>query len=119
MATTRAALEPSVRRWMPFYSLGIAHPGAVTLHNNPRFMHSFKRTDERTIDLIAVDLLRSRERGVPRYNEFRRQLRLRPAATFDEISGGELATANQLLRDLRQRHREGRHHRRYVRRAAA
>src|SRR6185436_28285 len=54
------------------YSLGVAHPGAVTLHNSPRFMHSFDRTDKLTIDLIAVDLLRSRERGVPRYNEFRR-----------------------------------------------
>ena len=59
-------------------------------------MHRFKLTDERTIDLIAVDLLRSWERGVPRYNEFRRQLRLRPAATFEEISGDELATANRL-----------------------
>ena len=78
------------------YSLGIAHPGAVTLHNSPRFMHRFDRTDNLTIDLIVVDLLRSRERGVPRYNEFRRLLRLRPAATFDDISGGDPATANQL-----------------------
>jgi hypothetical protein len=92
---SRAALE-SVGAPDAFYSMGIAHPGAVTLHNSPRFMHSFKRIDELTIDLNAVDLLRSRERGVPRYNEFRRQLRLRPAATFDEISGGDLATANQL-----------------------
>jgi hypothetical protein len=78
------------------YSLGVAHPGAVTLHNSPRFMHRFDRTDKLTIDLIAVDLLRSRERGVPRYNEFRRLLRLAPAANFDDISGGDPATAQQL-----------------------
>jgi Animal haem peroxidase len=92
---SREALE-SVGAPDALYSLGVAHPGAVTLHNNPRFMHSFERTDGRTIDLIAIDLLRSRERGVPRYNDFRRQLRLRPAATFDQISGGDQATANQL-----------------------
>ena len=78
------------------YSLGVAHPGAVTLHNSPRFMHRFDRTDKLTIDLIAVDLLRSRERGVPRYNEFRRLLRLAPAETFNDISGGDPATARQL-----------------------
>jgi len=66
------------------------------LHNSPRFMHRFDRTDKLAIDLIAVDLLRSRERGVPRYNEFRRQLRLAPAQTFKNISGGDPATARQL-----------------------
>jgi len=68
----------------------------VTLHNSPRFMRRFERTDKLTIDLIAVDLLRSRERGVPRYNEFRRQLRLAPATTFDDISAGDPATAHKL-----------------------
>jgi heme peroxidase len=81
------------------YSLGVAHPGAVTLHNSPRFMQVFDRTDGVQIDLNAVDLLRSRERGVPRYNDFRRLLRLRPAATFDEISAGSGSTAEQ-LRDI-------------------
>ncbi len=38
------------------------------------------------IDLGAVDLLRARERGVPRYNEFRRQLGLNPIETFDELT---------------------------------
>jgi hypothetical protein len=32
--------------------------------------------------LAAIDILRSRERGVPRYNEFRRLLRLSKARSF-------------------------------------
>ena len=81
------------------YSQGVAHPGAVTLHNHPRFMHQFERTDGIVLDLAAVDILRSRERGVPRYNEFRRLLRLHPAKSFGEISADDPATAEQ-LRDV-------------------
>ncbi|ABK73346.1 peroxidase [Mycolicibacterium smegmatis] len=77
------------------YSLGVAHPGAVTLHNSPKFMRQFQ-SETHLIDLIAVDILRSRERGVPRYNEFRRQLRLKPATSFEEISGGDQATADRM-----------------------
>ena len=75
------------------YSLGVAHPGAVTLHNSPNFMRRFDRTDGHVIDMISTDIIRSRERGVPRYNDFRRQLRLKPATSFDEISGGDRDTA--------------------------
>jgi hypothetical protein len=82
-----------------FYSLGQAHPGAVTLHNNPRFMHRFERTDGIPLDLAAVDVLRTRERGTPRYNEFRRLLRLHPATSFAEISAGDAETAER-MRDI-------------------
>ncbi|KHO19997.1 peroxidase [Mycolicibacterium setense] len=75
------------------YSLGVANPGAVTLHNSPNFMRRFDRTDGHVIDMISTDIIRSRERGVPRYNDFRRQLRLKPATSFDEISGGDRDTA--------------------------
>jgi hypothetical protein len=52
------------------YSFGISHPGAITLHNNPRSLQAFERDGER-IDLSVVDLVRTRRRGVPRYNDFR------------------------------------------------
>jgi hypothetical protein len=78
------------------YSLGIAHPGAVTLHNSPKFMRQLTHSEKHVVDLIAVDILRSRERGVPRYNEFRRQLRLAPATSFEEISGGSQETADKM-----------------------
>jgi hypothetical protein len=69
-----------------FYSLGIAHPGAITLHNYPRFLQEFRKPDGSVVDLAATDVLRIRERGVPRYNEFRRLFHLEPAATFEELT---------------------------------
>jgi len=65
-----------------FYSLGIAHPGAITLHNYPRFLQDFHKSDGTVVDLAATDVLRIRERGVPRYNEFRRLFHMKPAETF-------------------------------------
>ncbi|MGE3757536.1 MAG: peroxidase family protein [Pseudobdellovibrionaceae bacterium] len=37
-------------------------------------------------DLAAVDIVRDRERLVPRYNEFRRQLGLKPIKTFGDLT---------------------------------
>ncbi|MFI5979062.1 peroxidase family protein [Streptomyces sp. NPDC051452] len=68
------------------YSFGTSHPGLVTLHNYPRFLQEFQRPDGKLMDLGAVDILRSREVGVPRYNEFRRQLHLLPAKDFDTLT---------------------------------
>ena len=67
------------------YSFGIAHPGAISLHNYPRFLQHLERPDGTRLDLAATDILRIRERGVPRYNQFRRLFRLRPAESFEEL----------------------------------
>lgn len=69
-----------------FYSLGTSHPGALTLHNFPKHLQHFEKADGSVVDLAVVDLLRIRERGVPRYNDFRRRFHLPPAATFDDFS---------------------------------
>lgn len=69
-----------------FYSFGTQHPGMVTLHNYPRFLQEFERPDGALMDLGALDILRSRELGVPRYNEFRRLLHLEPAESFDDLT---------------------------------
>ena len=71
--------------------LGIAHPGALILHNFPNFLCRLElppdASGEREIvDLGAIDVLRDRERGVPRYNRFRRLLRLKPATSFEELT---------------------------------
>jgi hypothetical protein len=68
-----------------FYSFGIANPGRISLHNYPRFLQTLKRSGE-TIDLAATDIVRTRERGVPRYNDFRRLFHLQPIRTFDELT---------------------------------
>jgi hypothetical protein len=74
------------------YSFGRSHPGAITLHNYPRFLQHFDRPDGTLIDLAATDLLRIRERGVPRYNEFRRRFHKSPVRSFEELTGdGERA----------------------------
>jgi hypothetical protein len=68
------------------YSFGLAHPGALVLHNFPRSLQHFERPDGIVVDLAAHDILRSRELGVPRYNQFRRLLRLKPFTTFEELT---------------------------------
>jgi hypothetical protein len=69
------------------YSFGTIHPGLVTLHNYPRFLQTFERPDGTGVmDVAAVDILRIRELGVPRYNEFRRLLHLAPAKDFESLT---------------------------------
>ena len=41
------------------------------------------------VDLGAVDLLRARERGVPRYNDFREQLGLKRVESFEQLTEDE------------------------------
>ncbi|HZM89586.1 MAG TPA: peroxidase family protein [Blastocatellia bacterium] len=72
-----------------FYSFGVMHPGAIRLHNYPRFLQLLVRADAPTIDLAAVDILRDRERGVPRYNEFRKLIDKEPLKKFEELSSNK------------------------------
>jgi heme peroxidase len=81
-----------------FYSFGIAHPGALSLHNYPRFLQEFRRPDGAVLDLASIDVLRVRERGVPRYNQFRRLFHMKPVESFEELTGGDRETAAELSR---------------------
>jgi hypothetical protein len=56
------------------------------LHNYPRSLQQFQHPDGIVIDLAAHDILRSRELGVPRYNQFRRLLHLKPFSSFEEMT---------------------------------
>ena len=68
------------------YSFGHTNPGAIRLHNFPRDLQHFVRPDGQVVDLAATDILRSRELGVPRYNEFRRLLHLKAASRFETLT---------------------------------
>jgi len=68
------------------YSMGTSHPGAITLHNYPRFLQHFDRPDGFQMDLAAIDILRSRERGVPRYAKFRELFHMKPVTSFEQIT---------------------------------
>jgi hypothetical protein len=83
------------------YSFGIAHPGAITLHNYPRALQDFVRDGEH-IDLAVVDLVRTRRRGVPRYNDFRAALHKPRVRDFEEISSdpASVATMREVYRSV-------------------
>jgi hypothetical protein len=79
------------------YSFGISHPGAITLHNFPRSLQAFERNGE-VIDLSVVDLVRTRRRGVPRYNDFRAGLHRPRLTSFEQLSTNEESVRR--LRDV-------------------
>src|SRR5271156_3274774 len=79
-----------------FYSFGINYPGAITNNNYPNFLQNLNAPDGFIRDLGTVDILRDRERGVPRYNQFRRLLRMPAPKTFEELTGGNLQLAQEL-----------------------
>ena len=70
-------------------SMGRQRLGALVLHNHPQFLQNIKlpRLDTPTqqIDIAALDLIRDREHGVPRFNEFRRQYGLRQLTSYDDF----------------------------------
>ena len=69
-----------------FYSFGLMHPGAITLHNFPNTLRDLTRPDGTRLDLAAVDIMRDRERGIPRYNQFRQLINRKPVTTFEDIT---------------------------------
>jgi hypothetical protein len=85
-----------------FYSFGISHPGAITLHNYPGFLRQLPMRNEKGeyvkdsagnqiyMDLASVEITRDRERGVPRYNEFLRLLHKTPVTTFEDITSNRV-----------------------------
>jgi hypothetical protein len=69
-----------------WYSFGKASAGAVCLHNYPNALRKLTRVDGQITDLATLDIVRDRERGVPRYNDFREAIRMPRRRTFDEIT---------------------------------
>lgn len=85
MDKVRRALDGGLTMADVCYSFGISHPGAITLHNFPRFLQQFESPNG-LIDLAAIDVLRDRERGIPRYNEFRELMHLPRVSSFDKLT---------------------------------
>ncbi len=85
-----------------FYSFGVNYPGAIRAHNTPTFMRDLhvpadeEFPKDRHLDMGVVDILRDRERGVPRYNNFRRLFHMAPARTFRNLTGGDKVLAKEL-----------------------
>ena len=73
------------------YSIGTSYPGAPVLHNYPRHLRRLPEKIDQGImtDLAATDIVRDRERGVPRYCAFRRILRMSVPKSFQELTEDE------------------------------
>jgi hypothetical protein len=80
------------------YSLGISHPGAITLHNYPRSLQEFERENGERIDLSVVDLMRERHRGIPRYNDFRQGLHKPRIKRWEDLT--ESSESVRKLKDI-------------------
>jgi hypothetical protein len=99
--TVRGNATPAMRRygladWA--LSMGRQRAGKLTLQNHPLFLQdlSMPRLKSATgkIDVLALDIIRDRERGVPRYNEFRRQYGLRQLTRFDDFIDPNLSKSS-------------------------
>ncbi len=94
-------------------TLGRQRLGLLQLGNTPVFLQNLHlpRLDSKTqqIDVAALDLIRDRERGVPRFNEFRRQYGLKQLTSFDDFVDHTLAATDpsriqqeKIIQDLRE-----------------
>jgi hypothetical protein len=94
--TRKAVDEYGMTDWV--YSLGLAHPGAITLHNHPNALRNLVRVNGDHVDIATIDILRDRERGVPRYNEFRQKLRKPRIEKFEDLTPD--AEWNEQIREV-------------------
>jgi len=67
------------------YSFGTQHPGALVLGNYPEVLQQLQLPIG-VVDMGAIDVLRDRERGIPRYNDFRQQMRLQRVASIEALT---------------------------------
>lgn len=84
-------------------SMGRQRLGLLTLQNHPQFLQNLRmsRLESATkqIDVAALDLIRDRERGIPRFNEFRRQYGLKQLTGFDDFVDQRLARDSPARRE--------------------
>jgi hypothetical protein len=100
-------------------SMGRQRLGALTLQNHGLFLQNLplpqRDSPSGMLDIAALDLIRDRERGVPRFNEFRRQYGLAQLTGFDDFVDPRLARGSPeraaqerlvgLLREIYGQHR--------------
>lgn len=84
---TGAMRQKGLANWA--LSLGRQRLGRLTLQNHPQFLQNLQlprlQSVTQQIDVAALDLIRDRERGIPHYNEFRRQYGLTQLTSFDDF----------------------------------
>jgi len=75
-------------------SMGRQRLGLLHLRNLPQFLQNLPMphipSESGKLDIAALDIIRDRERGVPRFNEFRRQIGLKTLTSFDDFTNVRL-----------------------------
>ncbi|MBX2883221.1 MAG: hypothetical protein KTR32_24930 [Granulosicoccus sp.] len=70
-------------------SMGRQRLGLLHLRNLPQFLQNLPMphipSESGKLDIAALDIIRDRERGIPRFNEFRRQIGLKTLTSFDDF----------------------------------
>ena len=86
-------------------SMGRQRLGALTLQNSPLFLQNLSMPrlpgGSGKVDVLALDLVRDRERGIPRFNEFRRQYGLKQLTSFDDFADPHLPKDSAELAEQR------------------
>ncbi len=90
---TRHMHERGLDNWG--LSMGRQRLGVLHLRNLPLFLQNLPMphlgSPSGKLDIVALDLIRDRERGIPRFNEFRRQIGLKTLNGFDDFVDVRLA----------------------------
>lgn len=98
---TEAMRSKGIANWA--LTMGRQRLGLLELGNTPAFMQNIEiprlKSETGKIDIAALDLIRDREHGVPRFNEFRRQYGLRQLTGFDDFIDKRLPPDAEALRD--------------------
>ncbi|MCO6427803.1 peroxidase family protein [Nitrosomonas communis] len=101
---TEAMRQKGLASWA--LSMGRQRAGELTLQNHPQFLQNLKmpqlQSSTQQIDIAALDLIRDRERGIPRYNEFRRQYGLKQLTGFDDFIDPRLPQDSPVRREQEQ-----------------
>lgn len=101
----RATLKKSPKRSKELMKSCFSYPcGGLYSSNYPHDLRNVFPTTksgrdlkkEDRVDLAALDLYRDRERGILKFNEFRRSLNLKPYRSWIELTGGDKGDARRL-----------------------
>ena len=98
---TGAMRDGGLSNWA--LSIGRQRLGLLELRNHPQFLQNLDLSPrlDTVIDVAALDIIRDREHGVPRFNEFRRQIGLRQLTSFDDFIDHSLPADSPAAKEQR------------------
>ena len=100
------AAQPS----FAFLTLHVSHFSSLQLQNQPLFLQNLAMPHlgpEAKLDVLALDIIRDREHGIPRFNEFRRLIGLKSLRSYDDFvnlhaTGDQQARQREVVAKVRE-----------------